>query len=94
MISKAIFTEKGKHFEIQTIDTHVPQKGEILITNHAIATNPADPLIQKSGHFVQDYPCILGCDVAGVVEEVSSITESTNILRWEKVKGVQVRPNR
>ena len=42
----------------------------MLIKNHAIATNPADKLIQQTGFFVQEYPAVIGFDVAGTVEAV------------------------
>ena len=43
---------------------------EIVIQTKAIALNPADCVVQQLGILVQDYPAILGCDVAGEVVEV------------------------
>lgn len=45
---------------------------EIVIRNAAIAINPLDTHMQKVGVFVQRWPAILGCDVAGEVHEVGS----------------------
>ncbi len=53
-----------------------PEADEIVIKTKAVAINPADLHIQKTGIIIDTYPAILGCDVAGLVEEVgSSITD-------------------
>ncbi|THZ04948.1 putative quinone oxidoreductase [Aureobasidium pullulans] len=46
--------------------------GEIIVKNAAIAINPVDWHMQDHGIFVQQWPTILGCDVAGEVFEVGS----------------------
>lgn len=43
--------------------------GEIVVKNAAIAINPLDCHMQDSGVFIQQWPAIFGCDVAGVVYE-------------------------
>ena len=47
-----------------------PSANELVIQTKAIAINPADVLLQKTGMLLVDYPAILGCDVAGDVVEV------------------------
>lgn len=47
-----------------------PEADELVIKTMAITVNPADVVIQKLGVLLQSYPAILGCDVAGIVEEV------------------------
>ena len=47
-----------------------PEANEVVIKVKAIAINPADYIIQRLGILVQHYPAILGCDAAGVIEEV------------------------
>lgn len=49
-----------------------PEADEIVIQTKAVAINPVDLAIQKTGIIIDTYPAILGCDVAGVVEEVGS----------------------
>lgn len=49
-----------------------PEADEIVINTKAVAVNPADVRIQKTGIIIDTYPAILGCDVAGLVEEVGS----------------------
>ena len=44
--------------------------GEIVVKNAAVAINPLDCHMQDSGVFVQQWPTIFGCDVAGEVYEV------------------------
>ncbi|KAH7120614.1 putative quinone oxidoreductase [Dactylonectria macrodidyma] len=46
--------------------------GELVIRNAAIAINPLDWHMQKVGVFVQQWPAIFGCDVAGEVHEVGA----------------------
>lgn len=46
--------------------------GEIVVKNHAIAINPLDWHMQDAGVFIQQWPAIIGCDVAGEVFEVGS----------------------
>ncbi|KAK0268304.1 hypothetical protein LTR35_015598 [Friedmanniomyces endolithicus] len=43
---------------------------EILIRSHAIAFNPADVAVWKSGLFTTSLPATVGCDVAGVIAAV------------------------
>ncbi|KAI9154848.1 putative quinone oxidoreductase [Paramyrothecium foliicola] len=45
---------------------------ELVVKNAAIAINPLDWHMQDAGVFIQQWPAIFGCDVAGVVHEVGS----------------------
>ncbi|KAB5517540.1 putative quinone oxidoreductase [Coniochaeta sp. 2T2.1] len=45
---------------------------EIVIRNAAVAINPLDCHMQSLGVFVQEWPAIFGCDVAGEVTQVGS----------------------
>ncbi|MCJ1381951.1 hypothetical protein MMC17_005063 [Xylographa soralifera] len=44
--------------------------GEIVVKNAAVAINPLDCHMQDTGVFVQQWPTVFGCDVAGEVYEV------------------------
>lgn len=46
--------------------------GEIVVKNAAVAINPLDCHMQDTGVFVQQWPTVFGCDVAGEVHEVDS----------------------
>lgn len=46
--------------------------GEIVIRNAAIAINPVDWHMADSGMFIQQWPAIIGCDVAGEIFETGS----------------------
>ncbi len=57
-----------------------PSANELVIETKAIALNPADVVVQKLGILLEDYPAILGCDVAGEVVEVHpSLADVYNI---------------
>lgn len=47
-----------------------PSTNELVIKATATAINPADFMIQKLGILINEYPAILGCDVAGEVVQV------------------------
>ena len=49
----------------------------------ACALNPVDWKIQSYGIFIEEYPAILGVDLAGVVEEVGDGVE--NLKRGDRV---------
>jgi len=46
--------------------------GELVIRTQAVAINPADVGIQKHGILLTAYPAILGCDAAGIVQDVGA----------------------
>ncbi|KAK7459553.1 hypothetical protein VKT23_009536 [Stygiomarasmius scandens] len=74
MSQKALLLQsKGGTFAVKTIPKPIPAlKGELLVKVQASALNPVDWKIQTYGWFVsdEDYPVILGVDVAGDVEDV------------------------
>jgi len=47
-----------------------PGPGEILIKIQATSLNPVDWKIKKYGIFIEEFPAILGGDIAGDVEEL------------------------
>ena len=47
-----------------------PQASQLLVRNRALAINPVDWKIQDSGHFISQYPNVLGSDICGTVEAV------------------------
>jgi NADPH:quinone reductase-like Zn-dependent oxidoreductase len=57
---------------LQVDDAPLPMAGpgELVVKNAAIAINPLDCHMQDIGVFVQQWPAIFGCDVAGEVYEV------------------------
>lgn len=59
---------------LQVDDAALPTAGpgEFVVKNSAIAINVVDTHMQNAGVFVQQWPAILGCDVAGEVYEVGS----------------------
>ncbi|CAA7267185.1 unnamed protein product [Cyclocybe aegerita] len=74
---KALAVEKKfGDFVLRDVEKYKPGAGEILIKIKAVALNPADWKIQKYGIIVEEFPVILGFDVAGDVEEVGEgVTE-------------------
>jgi NADPH:quinone reductase-like Zn-dependent oxidoreductase len=67
----ALFLQsKFGSFEVGREETPRPGPGQLLVKIEAAALNPLDWKIQKFGVFVEDFPAVLGWDVAGVVEDV------------------------
>ena len=64
-----------------------PPPNYITVKNHALAINPADPHVQDLGlPFIKEFPYVLGCDVAGTVEEVGA--EVTHFSAGDRVIAV------
>ena len=59
-----------KPFEVKEALMPVPDANEIIIRNRAIGINPADWAIQATGLLVENFPFVLGCDIAGDVHQV------------------------
>ncbi|KAL7752932.1 hypothetical protein RI367_001382 [Sorochytrium milnesiophthora] len=68
----AWLTKPGTPLEVSTAPLPSAGANEIVVKNAAIALNPVDYKIQDTGMFVQKWPTIGGCDVAGTVHEVGS----------------------
>ncbi|KAG6827842.1 hypothetical protein H0H93_015280, partial [Arthromyces matolae] len=68
---KALFLEsKFGEFNLRETSIPKPAPGQLLVRAEAAALNPVDWKIQKWGLFLEEFPVILGIDVAGVVEEL------------------------
>lgn len=65
---------------------HAPGPNEVVIQTKAVAINPADVLLQSTGMLLTKYPAILGCDVAGVVEEIGADL-AVSFKRGDRVIG-------
>lgn len=84
MSNQAAFLDgKGKQLRVGDTEKGSPGAGEILIQNKAIAINPVDWKVQDTGMFIQQWPIVLGCDVAGIVEEVGSGV--SNVKKGDRV---------
>ncbi|ORY02174.1 chaperonin 10-like protein [Clohesyomyces aquaticus] len=63
----AWLTKAGTPLEVGDAPLPTAGPGEIVIKNAAVAINPLDTHMQDVGVFVQQWPAIFGCEVAGVV---------------------------
>ncbi|KAK5678677.1 hypothetical protein LTS10_009121 [Elasticomyces elasticus] len=70
MNQAAWLKEANTPLEVGDAPMPTPGPGEIVVKNAAVAINPLDWHMQDAGIFVQQWPTILGCDVAGEVFEV------------------------
>ncbi|KAF9484841.1 GroES-like protein [Pholiota conissans] len=62
--------KQAESLVIADVQVSKPQSGEILIKVHSISLNPVDWKIHKWGIFFEDFPAILGNDMAGEVVEL------------------------
>ncbi|KAG6879794.1 hypothetical protein C0992_011592 [Termitomyces sp. T32_za158] len=68
---KALFLDaKFGPFTLKERSIPKPGPGQLLVRIEATALNPVDWKIQKYGIFIEDYPVLIGTDIAGVVDEV------------------------
>jgi NADPH:quinone reductase-like Zn-dependent oxidoreductase len=76
MKHKALYLDsKYGSFVIANNTIPPPGPGELLIKVKASGLNPFDWKIQKYGIFVEDYPIVMGIDIAGDVLEVGEGVE-------------------
>jgi NADPH:quinone reductase-like Zn-dependent oxidoreductase len=73
---KALFLDRKQgSFIVGTREIEKPQPGELLVKIKAVALNPVEWKVQTYGMFVENYPAILGTDIAGEVEAVGGGVE-------------------
>ncbi|KAF8148881.1 chaperonin 10-like protein [Crassisporium funariophilum] len=71
-----ILPEKFGKFVLDTISIPKPAAGELLVQVKAASLNPVDWKVQKYGIFIEDFPAIVGSDIAGDVVQVGEgVTE-------------------
>ena len=71
-----------------TIEEHpLPKPGpsDVVIKNHALATNPVDWKMQQAGFLIDKYPTILGSDVSGEIDAVGS--DVKHFQKGDRVTG-------
>jgi NADPH:quinone reductase-like Zn-dependent oxidoreductase len=74
-VQQAIVVESPKApFTLGSAKIPSPAKGEVLVKILSIALNPAD-WKQREYDVIREYPAVLGCDVAGVVEKLGEGAE-------------------
>ena len=61
---------KATTLEVKEAPYNSPDENEIVIKTCAVAINPVDSHMLEEGLFIEHYPSIFGCDIAGIVEEV------------------------
>ena len=64
----AVLPRQGARFVIEDRPVYQPEANEILVKVQALSTAPVDWKMQDRGAFIENYPLILGSDVAGTVE--------------------------
>ncbi|KAJ7675277.1 chaperonin 10-like protein [Mycena rosella] len=73
---KALLIEsKQGPFVLGTRPIPTPGAGEVVVKVHAAGLNPVDWKIQAYGIFVEDFPAVVGSDVAGEIEAVGQGVE-------------------
>ena len=59
-------------FQVGEVPIYTPGPTEILVKIIAVGLNPVDWKMHSYDLLVQNFPAILGSDIAGVVEELGS----------------------
>lgn len=81
----AVLKEEKANLTIEDRPIPKPGPSDVVVKNHAVATNPVDWKMQQFGYFVEKYPAILGSDVSGVVEAVGS--DVKHFQKGDRVTG-------
>ncbi len=85
----AVSVAQGQPLEVQSRATPKPGPGELLLAVKSVALNPADTLMRGAGVFIQNYPTVIGFDVAGVVLAVG---EGVPLQSSDNEHGVFFKP--
>lgn len=81
---KALFLQsKQGEFAVGLHSIPKPGNDEVLIQVYSVALNPVDYKIQEFGVFVENYPAVIGEDIAGTVVEVGEGV--SNFVEGDKV---------
>lgn len=80
-----ILEAQGSPLSHQTREIPKPGPKQLVVQNHAIATNPVDYFQQDAGYMVQSWPIILGSDIAGTVHSTGSDVSQFN--KGDRVAG-------
>lgn len=65
-----VLPSKHGQFTVDLVDIPKPGHGQVLVKVEAAALNPVDHKIQQYGVVINEYPAILGQDIAGTVENI------------------------
>jgi len=65
-----VLNAKGGEFTAGHYKKPTPTDPQVLIKVVSVSINPVDWIMAAYGIFITEYPIVLGCDVAGVVESV------------------------
>ncbi|KAF6757063.1 chaperonin 10-like protein [Ephemerocybe angulata] len=83
---KALLLEsKFGDFALSSFPVPKAKSGEVLVKIHASGLNPVDWKIQKYGLFLEDFPAILGADVAGEVIELGEGVSESQVAVGDRV---------
>jgi NADPH:quinone reductase-like Zn-dependent oxidoreductase len=66
----AYLIKAGTPLEVRDAPLPTAGPGQIVVKNAAVAINPLDWHMLDHGVFVQQWPAIFGCDVAGEIFQV------------------------
>ncbi|EAU83237.1 hypothetical protein CC1G_12719 [Coprinopsis cinerea okayama7 len=84
MSQKALVLDKQfGDFVLTTIPIPKPQPEEVIVKVEAAGLNPVDWKIQNYGVFVEEYPAVLGTDIAGEIVELGE--KVTTVAKGDKV---------
>ncbi|KAF5342057.1 hypothetical protein D9611_002077 [Ephemerocybe angulata] len=81
-----VLQQKQGDFTVATIPIPGPPgKDELLVKVKAVALNPADWLIQRTGLLVEKYPAVLGFDISGEVVKVGEDEFASKFKEGDRV---------
>ena len=81
----AVLKEEKARLTVEEQPLPKPGPSDVVIKNHALATNPVDWKMQKFGRYIEKYPAILGSDVSGEVDAVGS--DVKHFQKGDRVTG-------
>lgn len=61
---------KGQKLRVGPAAMPIPGPGEVVVRNRAVAVNPVDWKVQDFGVMVQQWPTLMGGDIAGEIVDI------------------------
>lgn len=71
--------QKCGDYTVGEMPVPTPSAGQVLLKIVATSLNPVDWKIKKHGLFLEQFPAVLGTDIAGTVEELGE-----GVTEWKK----------
>lgn len=83
----AYLTAAASALSVHEAPMPAPSANQLTIRTHAVAFNPVDAMMSRTGAMLPSFPAILGCDAAGEVVALGAAAEAMGFRVGDRVAG-------